>query len=219
MHGWHKILDIGCKMWLCTKICRPQDIQPTQAFLNITVCLGTVPYARCHILEYSETNCMSSMKYNIWLWKVWQVSMWFQSLLWHQHHKATFIVNRVWLSFNSASLPCMVWHSVTFFNLYHLNLRCWWIKAPRYYKKDWIQCLLEWVSISCTGIYLCWCYSQSEKASPIHWQVDICQNSLLLNLCNKSKTLSKTPQFHHGSIQCYSSTWWELRSVNSDPRW
>ena len=28
-------------------------------------------------------------------------------------------------------------------------------QAPRYYKKDWIQCLLEWVSINCTCIYLC----------------------------------------------------------------
>ena len=28
-------------------------------------------------------------------------------------------------------------------------------QAPRYYKKDWIQCLLEWVSISGTCIYLC----------------------------------------------------------------
>ena len=66
MCGWYKILN---KMHDFAK-CRPQDIQPTQASQNITVCLGTVPYAICHILEYSETNCMSSMKYNIWLWKV-----------------------------------------------------------------------------------------------------------------------------------------------------
>ena len=64
MCGWDKILNSG------GKFCRPQDIQPTQASQNITVCLGTVPYARCHILEYSEMNCMSSIKYNIWLWKV-----------------------------------------------------------------------------------------------------------------------------------------------------
>ena len=69
MHGWYKILNSGCKMCDFAKICRSQNIQPTQASQNIAVCLGTVPYARSHILEYSEMNYMSSMKYDIWLWK------------------------------------------------------------------------------------------------------------------------------------------------------
>ena len=98
-------------------------------------------------------------------------------------------------------------------------------QAPRYYKIDWIQCLLEWMSISCTCIYLCWCYSQSEKASPIHWQVDICQNLLLLNLCGESKMLSKTLQFHHGLIQSLTTTvkllvvFWKLMNGETWPQY
>ena len=61
MHGWYKMLNSGCKMPDFAKICRPQDIQLTQVSQNITVYLGTVPYARCHVLEYHETNCMSSI--------------------------------------------------------------------------------------------------------------------------------------------------------------
>ena len=75
-----------------------------------------------------------------------------------------------------------------------------------YYKKDWIQCLLEWVSIRCTSIYFYWYYSRSEKANPIHLQVDISPNSLLPNLCDESKMLSKILQFHRGSIQCLTTT-------------
>ena len=75
-----------------------------------------------------------------------------------------------------------------------------------YYKKDWIQCFLEWVSIRCTSIYFYWHYSRSKKANPIHLQVDISPNSLLPNICDESKMLSKIPQFHHGSIQCLTTT-------------
>ena len=98
-------------------------------------------------------------------------------------------------------------------------------QAPRYYKKDWIQCLLEWVSISCTCIYLCWRYCQSEKASPIHQQVDICQTLLLLNLCDKSKMLSKTPQFHCGSIYSLTTAvkllpaFWKLMNGETWPQY
>ena len=65
MRGWYKRLNSGCKMRDFAKFCRLQEIQPTRVFQNITVCVGTVLYARCHALECSEMKCMRSIKYNI----------------------------------------------------------------------------------------------------------------------------------------------------------
>ena len=93
MCGWYKILDSGFNMHDFANFCRPQDIQLTQVSQNITVYLGTVPYAWCHILEYSEMNCMSFMKYNIWLWEAWQVLTWFQNPLWPQHLQLLWITS------------------------------------------------------------------------------------------------------------------------------
>lgn len=69
MRGWYKMLNGGCKMRDFARFCKLQKFQPTRAFQNITVYLGTVPYAIFHVLEHSEMNCMRSRKHNVWLAK------------------------------------------------------------------------------------------------------------------------------------------------------
>ena len=63
MHGWYEILNSGRKMRDFEKFCRLRDIQPTRVPHNITVYLGTVYCAKCHVSKFSETNCMSSMNW------------------------------------------------------------------------------------------------------------------------------------------------------------
>ena len=41
------------------KFCRLREIQPTRVPHNNTVYLDTVSCAKCHVLEFYETNCMS----------------------------------------------------------------------------------------------------------------------------------------------------------------
>ena len=81
MHGWYEILNSSCKMRDFGKFCRLQDIQPTRVPQDITVRLDTVSRNKYHVLEFSETNCMSSMKYNSWLSKAWHILTRFQSPL------------------------------------------------------------------------------------------------------------------------------------------
>ena len=63
MHGWYEVLNSGCKMRDFGKFCRLREIQPTRVPQDITIYLDTVSRAKCHVLEFSETNCMSSMNW------------------------------------------------------------------------------------------------------------------------------------------------------------
>ena len=63
VHGWYEVLNSG-KMCDFAKFCRLRDIQPTRVPQDITVYLDTVSHAKFHVLGFSETNCMSFMKYN-----------------------------------------------------------------------------------------------------------------------------------------------------------
>ena len=73
-------------------------------------------------------------------------------------------------------------------------------QVPRNYKKDWIQCLLEWVSISVLAFTFTNTIPKAKKNKPYQSAGGHIPNLLLLNLCDESKMLSKILQSHLGSI-------------------